>query len=158
MKICNKKDMRFRGFLSLPMPENDIIDKTATPKDKAAELIAKATAARAGRSNTRTRRRAKSGTSSGNNARPQDTAIGQARPQIQIKRYEEKRRGNKSNSLLPRRLCRKRGQAAIYDKRARQRDAPLFFAPFSPPATTAADIPFIPPRYVQRHAPRPCRG
>ena len=42
LSLCNKKGFRFRGFLSLPMPENDIIDKTATPKDKAAELIAKA--------------------------------------------------------------------------------------------------------------------
>ena len=38
------------------------------------------------------------------------------------------------------------------------RVAPLFFAPFSPPAATAADIPFIPPRYARTRAPRPCRG
>ena len=42
LKLCSKKGLRFRGFLSLLMPENDIIDKTATPKEKAAELIAKA--------------------------------------------------------------------------------------------------------------------
>lgn len=42
LKLCNKKGFRFRGFLSLRMPENDIIDKTAPPKEKTAELVAKA--------------------------------------------------------------------------------------------------------------------
>ena len=42
LKLFAKKGLRFRGFLSLAMPENDIIDKTATPKEKAKELVAKA--------------------------------------------------------------------------------------------------------------------
>lgn len=42
LRLCGKKGLRFRGFLSLLMPENDIIDKSAFPKDKAADLIAQA--------------------------------------------------------------------------------------------------------------------